>query len=158
MTTLRSTILAAAVLSFSAAGAAFAQQPATPPGSPPTAAPAPPSNASMTTRPSPDARPDQTNQIVRAGELESGANSFTEGQAQSRFEDAGFTSVTGLVKDDAGFWRGRGMRGGQTVDLALDFRGRIAAGPDVAALPREAPADTRLRTTPAPAPATTTPR
>ncbi|MEO3475858.1 hypothetical protein AAFN86_28675 [Roseomonas sp. CAU 1739] len=109
----------------------------------------------MTTRPSSDARPDQTNQIVSAAALERGANSFTEGQAQSRFEDAGFTNVTGFVKDEAGFWRGRGMRGGLAVDLALDFRGRIAAGPEVASLPRQAPTETRSGAPPAPAPATT---
>lgn len=73
--------------------------------------------------------------IVAASALESGANSFTEGQAISRFEAAGFTNIQGLTKDTAGFWRGRGTRSGATLDVAMDFQGRIAAGPGVAALP-----------------------
>ena len=43
-------------------------------------------------------------------------------------------SVEGLVKDDQGFWRGRAVRGGQPNEVALDFRGRIAAAPHLAAL------------------------
>ncbi len=78
-------------------------------------------------------RADRSN-IVDAAALESGANSFTEGQARARFERAGFTDVQDLRKDDAGFWRGRANRGGTAIDVALDFRGRIAAGPGVAAL------------------------
>lgn len=95
------------------------------------------------------------NPIVDAAALESGSNSFTEGQAQGRFEEAGFTGIQGLMKDEAGFWRARGMRAGSTVELAMDFRGRIAAGPGVAALPRQA------RTTgavPSSGTTTTTPR
>lgn len=72
--------------------------------------------------------------LVEASALEAGANSFTEGQARSRFEDAGFTAVQDLRKDDAGFWRGRATRGGAMMDVALDFRGRIASGPGVAQL------------------------
>lgn len=75
--------------------------------------------------------------IVDASRLEPGSNSFTEGQAQGRFEDAGFTGIQGLVKDDAGFWRARGTRNGSTVDIAMDFQGRIAAGSGVATLPRQ---------------------
>jgi hypothetical protein len=74
---------------------------------------------------------------VDASTLEAGSNSFTEGQAKGRFEDAGFAGIQGLVKDDAGFWRARGMRSGSTVELAMDFQGRIAAGPGAAALPRQ---------------------
>lgn len=101
--------------------------------------------------------------IVDAGMLEAGANSFTEGQARSRFEDAGFTGLTGLMKDDAGFWRGRGTRGGTTADVAMDFRGRIATGPGVARLstrasgtPTTIPPSASTPATPAPAPATPT--
>ena len=56
-----------------------------------------------------------------------GANSFTEGQARSRIEAAGFTNVTELQKDDQGIWRGRGRRGGQTVSVALDFQGNVTS-------------------------------
>lgn len=80
--------------------------------------------------------------LVEASALETGANSFTEAQARSRMEDAGFTGLQDLRKDDAGFWRGRAMRGGTMMDVALDFRGRIAAGPGVAQLGGSTPART----------------
>ncbi|MDX8451169.1 DUF4142 domain-containing protein [Mesorhizobium sp. VK9D] len=35
-----------------------------------------------------------------------GANSFTEAQAKSRIQDAGFANVSALTKDDQGIWRG----------------------------------------------------
>lgn len=57
-----------------------------------------------------------------------GANSFTESQAQSRMEDAGFRDVTGLQKDEQGIWRGRAMRNGTPTDVALDFKGEVFSG------------------------------
>ena len=54
-----------------------------------------------------------------------GANSFTEGQARSRIEAAGFSDVTELQKDDQGIWRGRGTREGRQVGVALDFTGAV---------------------------------
>ena len=56
-----------------------------------------------------------------------GANSFTEGQARSRIEAAGFSDVTELQKDDQGIWRGRGMRNGQQTSVALDFQGNVTS-------------------------------
>ena len=56
-----------------------------------------------------------------------GANSFTEGQARSRIEAAGFSNVTELQKDDQGIWRGRGMRNGQQTSVALDFQGNVTS-------------------------------
>jgi hypothetical protein len=58
-----------------------------------------------------------------------GANSFTEGQAKSRIEAAGFTNVSDLQKDDQGIWRGRAQRGGQQVSVALDYQGNVVPGP-----------------------------
>lgn len=72
--------------------------------------------------------------LVEAATLEAGANSFTESQAKGRFEAAGYTGILGLTKDDAGFWRARGTRNGMATDLAMDFRGHIAAGAGVATL------------------------
>ena len=60
-----------------------------------------------------------------AGTPQPGANSFTEGQARSRIEAAGFTNVTELQKDDQGIWRGRGTRNGQQTSVALDFTGAV---------------------------------
>ena len=54
-----------------------------------------------------------------------GANSFTESQAKSRIEKMGFADVTDLKKDDNGVWRGRAMKGGQMVDVSVDFQGNV---------------------------------
>jgi hypothetical protein len=56
-----------------------------------------------------------------------GANSFTEGQAKSRIEAAGYSNVSGLIKDKDGIWRGRAFKGGSPVDVALDFQGNVVA-------------------------------
>ena len=54
-----------------------------------------------------------------------GANSFTEGQAKSRIEAAGFTNVTALKKDDNGVWRGKASKGGTSSDVSVDFQGNV---------------------------------
>jgi hypothetical protein len=54
-----------------------------------------------------------------------GANSFTEAQAKTRIEAAGFNNVSGLMKDKDGIWRGKASRGTATVDVALDFQGNV---------------------------------
>ena len=54
-----------------------------------------------------------------------GANSFTEGQAKSRLETNGFSNVSGLQKDANGVWRGKASKGGQTVDVSVDFQGNV---------------------------------
>lgn len=55
-----------------------------------------------------------------------GANSFTEGQARSRIEAAGFSGVSDLQKDDQGIWRGKAMHNGQQVSVALDYQGNVS--------------------------------
>jgi opacity protein-like surface antigen len=54
-----------------------------------------------------------------------GRNSFTEGEAKSRIEKAGFSNVSGLKKDDTGVWRGKAMKDGQSVDVSLDYQGNV---------------------------------
>lgn len=54
-----------------------------------------------------------------------GANSFTEGQAKSRIEGAGYTDVTGLQKDPNGVWTGSAKKGGQSVSVKVDFQGNV---------------------------------
>jgi hypothetical protein len=65
--------------------------------------------------------PDQKNSNAPVA----GANSFTEGQAKSRIEDAGYTAVTNLKKDDNGVWRGKASKGGATTDVSIDFQGNV---------------------------------
>ena len=54
-----------------------------------------------------------------------GANSFTEGQAKSKIEDAGYTNVSSLKKDDSGVWRGKASKGGSMTDVSVDFQGNV---------------------------------
>ena len=56
-----------------------------------------------------------------------GKNSFTESQAKSRIEAAGFTGVSGLTKDNDGVWRGTAMKEGKNVEVSLDYQGNVVA-------------------------------
>jgi hypothetical protein len=78
------------------------------------------------------ANPDASTPAVTApnspnnpGAPAAGANSFTEGQAKSRLEDNGFTNIGELTKDQNGVWRGKGSKGGKTVDVSVDYQGNI---------------------------------
>jgi hypothetical protein len=54
-----------------------------------------------------------------------GANSFTEGQAKSRIEAAGYTDVSGLMKDKDGVWHGKASKAGTMLTVSLDYQGNI---------------------------------
>jgi putative membrane protein len=54
-----------------------------------------------------------------------GANSFTEGQAKSKIESQGYTNVSGLKKDNNGIWTGSATKGGNKVNVRLDFQGNV---------------------------------
>jgi hypothetical protein len=56
-----------------------------------------------------------------------GKNSFTESQAKSRIEAAGFTGVSGLNKDNDGVWHGKASKAGTTQTVNLDFQGNVTA-------------------------------
>ena len=75
----------------------------------------------------------RTDEGPTAGTPQPGANSFTEGQARARMEDAGFRDVADLQKDDQGIWRGRATRNGQQTGVALDFHGNVFGGTAAAA-------------------------
>ncbi|WFU57673.1 hypothetical protein QA639_09225 [Bradyrhizobium pachyrhizi] len=68
--------------------------------------------------------------VNRSGENNSnvpvaGRNSFTEGQAKSRIEAAGYSGVSDLKKDDNGVWRGKATKGGNQTEVSLDFQGNV---------------------------------
>ena len=65
--------------------------------------------------------------FVAASALSKGANSFTQGEAQSRLQAAGLKDVTDLKKDNDGIWRGKAQRDGKAVSVGLDFKGEISA-------------------------------
>lgn len=88
-----------------AATAAFAQAPAAQPG---------PNNNAVNS-------PGQNNSSAPV----EGRNSFTEGQAKSRIEGAGYTEVSALKKDDSGVWRGKASKDGSVKDVSLDFEGNV---------------------------------
>jgi hypothetical protein len=54
-----------------------------------------------------------------------GRNSFTERQAKSKIEEAGYTNVSALRKDDEGVWRGTASKGGSATDVSVDFQGNV---------------------------------
>jgi hypothetical protein len=56
-----------------------------------------------------------------------GANSFTEAQAKDRAMAAGFTSLSSLVKDGDGIWRGSAMKDGKSAKVAIDFKGNVVS-------------------------------
>ncbi|MBV1797719.1 hypothetical protein [Siccirubricoccus sp. G192] len=149
---MRSTILRLALLGAAAALPAYAQtSPATPDRNPPTAATENSTRPGMTA-PAPGVAPSATTPSAdRSGATTPntgtersqravttddgtrtanapvpGANSFTEGQARSRIEAAGFSGVGELRKDDQGIWRGQAQRGGQSVGVALDYQGNVS--------------------------------
>jgi periplasmic protein CpxP/Spy len=56
-----------------------------------------------------------------------GANSFTEAQARDRLAAHGYTDVTDLKLDDQSIWRGKAMKNGASVKVALDYQGNIVS-------------------------------
>ncbi|NLR97038.1 PepSY domain-containing protein [Rhizobium sp. P38BS-XIX] len=60
-----------------------------------------------------------------AGAPIAGKNSFTEVQAKSRIEGAGYTDVSGLALDDQGVWRATATKDGKPGKVSLDFQGNI---------------------------------
>jgi protein-disulfide isomerase len=54
-----------------------------------------------------------------------GRNSFTEGQAKSKIEDAGYTNVSELKKDSDGVWRGKASKGASAIAVSVDFQGNV---------------------------------
>jgi hypothetical protein len=54
-----------------------------------------------------------------------GKNSFTESQAKSRLEKAGYANITNLQLDDQGVWRASATKDSKPVQVALDYQGNI---------------------------------
>ena len=56
-----------------------------------------------------------------------GANSFTAAQAQDRAVAAGYTDIATLSKDADGIWRTTARKGGNPVNVAIDFKGNVVS-------------------------------
>lgn len=59
--------------------------------------------------------------------LTPGANSFTEGQAKSAIEGAGYTAVGPLTQDATGIWKGQATKAGKSVAVSVDYKGAVTA-------------------------------
>jgi len=68
-----------------------------------------------------------TSTTTNPGAPVAGANSFTENQAKSRIEAAGYTDVSGLMKDKDGIWHGKASKSGTMMTVSLDYQGNITA-------------------------------
>lgn len=119
-------------------GAAYAQpaqgnaaRPAAPPATAPTSRPVAAPTATTPGAPSgPAAATGNGNQAVattsaNAPSPAKGANSFTQGQAQTRLKDNGFGDVGPLTKDQDGIWRGKATKAGQQVSVWVDYKGNV---------------------------------
>jgi len=58
-----------------------------------------------------------------------GANSFTEGEAQSRIQSKGYSNISGLSKNNDGIWEGKANKGGSQVTVWLDYKGNVGDHP-----------------------------
>ena len=63
---------------------------------------------------------------VNDGKAEAGRNSFTEKQASEHIAKSGYSVVSPLTKGEDGVWRGTATKDGQTVKVALDFKGNVS--------------------------------
>jgi hypothetical protein len=87
--------------------------------------------ASPTLAQNPPAQSSPNNSAVNSKEQNNsnapvaGRNSFTEGQAKSRIEAAGYSDVSGLQKDNDGIWRGKASKDGHKTEVSLDFQGNV---------------------------------
>ena len=54
-----------------------------------------------------------------------GRNSFTESQARGRIAKDGYSNVSTLAKNANGVWQGTAIKGGATVNVALDYKGNV---------------------------------
>lgn len=69
------------------------------------------------------ATPDSSNPTAPVA----GKNSFTETQAKSRLEAAGFQSITDLKLNDQGVWQASAIKDTRKAMVGLDYQGNIVA-------------------------------
>lgn len=76
----------------------------------------------------PDNPPVDTTPSADAGTTAAGASSFTEAQARSAIEGAGYTDVTELTQNDQGVWVGKASKNGAATTVSVDYRGSVSEG------------------------------
>jgi hypothetical protein len=84
-------------------------------------------NASTNSSTTPPAVSTSTSDSKTSAAPVAGSNSFTESEAKTRIEARGYTGVSGLMKDTNSVWRGKAMKDGKSVAIALDYQGNVTA-------------------------------
>jgi predicted small lipoprotein YifL len=56
-----------------------------------------------------------------------GANSFTEAQARSAIEGAGYSAVGALTQGADGVWTGKAAKDGAEKTVSVDYKGAVTA-------------------------------
>jgi hypothetical protein len=56
-----------------------------------------------------------------------GASSYTEGQAKSAIESAGYSAVGPLTQNANGLWQGKATKDGKEVSVSVDYKGAVTA-------------------------------
>ncbi len=56
-----------------------------------------------------------------------GANSYTEAQAKSAIESAGYTAVGPLTQNADGLWQGKASKDGIETQVSVDYKGAVTA-------------------------------
>ncbi|MFN3912961.1 membrane lipoprotein lipid attachment site-containing protein [Hyphomonas sp.] len=54
-----------------------------------------------------------------------GANSFTEAQAQGHLTNKGYSNPSALVQTDTGEWVGQATLNGEVVNVSVDYQGNV---------------------------------
>ena len=84
-------------------------------------------NAAPAANPHPSTPAIANTNANNSGAPAAGANSFTEAQAKSRIEKAGYSNVSGLSKDKYGIWKGKASKGATSVDVGVDYQGNVVS-------------------------------
>jgi len=66
------------------------------------------------------------NNMIKAP-LAKGHNSFTKSQAADRIQKAGYSQVVVSALDADGLWQATAIQNGQSVHVALDYKGNVAS-------------------------------
>ncbi len=61
------------------------------------------------------------------GPLAKGRNSFTKAEAKARIRAAGYANIQDLMKDSNGLWQAKARLNGESVHVALDYKGNIVS-------------------------------
>ncbi|WP_425995848.1 hypothetical protein [Caulobacter sp. DWR1-3-2b1] len=56
-----------------------------------------------------------------------GASSYTEAQAKSAIESAGYAEIGSLTQNANGIWQGSAMKDGKAVTVSVDYKGAVTA-------------------------------